>query len=113
MPGSSPGMTSGRSDRFRFDFQTTRHRDGSMPPLPPRSGGEGSRVGGASANSLPEEQADRPPTPDPPPPRAARAGGRGEEGERLRMTVRASSAPTRKTRPSPSAAASSTAPLPI
>src|SRR5580698_4608216 len=52
-------------------------------PLPPRSGGEGSGVGGASAhsllekrtNSLPEEQADRPPTPDPSPPLATLAGG--------------------------------------
>src|ERR1700688_3254345 len=44
-------------------------------PLPPRSGGEGSGVGGASANSLPEEQADTPPTPDPSPPLASLAGG--------------------------------------
>jgi DNA ligase-1 len=44
-------------------------------PLPPRSGGEGLGVGGASANSLPEEQADRPPTPDPSPPLASLAGG--------------------------------------
>jgi len=48
-------------------------------PLPPRSGGEGSGVGGGSANSMPEEQADRPPTPDPSPPRAARVEG----GERI------------------------------
>jgi len=44
-------------------------------PLPPRSGGEGSGVGGASANSLSAELADPPPTPDPSPPRAARVGG--------------------------------------
>jgi len=47
----------------------------SPSPLPPRSGGEGSGVGGGSANSLPEEQADTPPSPDPSPPRAARVGG--------------------------------------
>src|SRR5580693_9762536 len=35
-------------------------------PLPPRSGGEGSGVGGASAHSLLEKHADRPPTPPPP-----------------------------------------------
>jgi DNA ligase-1 len=52
-------------------------------PLPPRSGGvRGERsslsrlgVGGASANSPPDEQADRPPTPDPSPPLASLAGG--------------------------------------
>jgi ATP-dependent Lhr-like helicase len=48
-------------------------------PLPPRSGGEGSGVGGGSAVSLrAAERVERPPTPDPSPPRAARAGG-GEE----------------------------------
>jgi DNA ligase-1 len=54
-------------------------------PLPPRSGGvrgelsslSRSGVGGGSANSMPEEQADRPPTPDPSPPRAARVEGGG------------------------------------
>jgi hypothetical protein len=34
-------------------------------------------VGGASADSLPKEQTDRPPTPDPSPPRARARGGRG------------------------------------
>src|SRR6187455_3442648 len=43
----------------------------SPSPLPPRSGGEGSGVGGASANPLAEECADRPPTPDPSPPLAS------------------------------------------
>jgi len=50
-------------------------------PLLPRSGGEGSGVGGASADSVPvskRECAETPPTPDPSPPRAARV----EEGER-------------------------------
>jgi DNA ligase 1 len=47
-------------------------------PLPPRSGGEGSGVGGLSASSRPQagtESAEPPPTPDPSPPRAMRAGG--------------------------------------
>jgi hypothetical protein len=44
-------------------------------PLPPRSGGEGLGVGGASANSLLEEQVERPPTPNPSPPRAMRVEG--------------------------------------
>ena len=44
-------------------------------PLPPRSGGEGSGVGGGAANSLTAEQAETPPTPDPSPPRATRAEG--------------------------------------
>jgi DNA ligase-1 len=56
-------------------------------PLPPRSGGEGSGVGGGAANSLPEEQVDRPPTPNleselcspRTPPRATRVEG----GERI------------------------------
>jgi hypothetical protein len=52
-------------------------RNASSAPLLPRSGGEGSGVGGASANSLPEEQAAPPPTPDPSPPRARARGGRG------------------------------------
>jgi hypothetical protein len=54
--------------------------------LPPRSGGEGSRVGGCAANAAVSEFADRPPTPDPSeraslvstPPRADARGGRGE-----------------------------------
>jgi DNA ligase-1 len=57
-------------------------------PLPPRSGGvRGERsslsrwgVGGASANSLSEEQADRPPTPAPSPPRALRVEGGEKAG---------------------------------
>jgi DNA ligase-1 len=44
-------------------------------PLPPRGGGEGSGVGGVSANSLREERVERPPTPNPSPPRATRAEG--------------------------------------
>jgi DNA ligase 1 len=55
-------------------------------PLPPRSGGEGSEVGGGSASSRSQagtEPAEAPPTPDPParaslvapPPRAARVEG--------------------------------------
>jgi DNA ligase-1 len=44
-------------------------------PLPPRSGGEGSEVGGSLANSPASALAERPPTPDPSPPRAARVGG--------------------------------------
>jgi excinuclease ABC subunit B len=43
------------------------NRDDASSSLPPRSGGEGSGVGGVSANSLAEQQADRPPTPDPSP----------------------------------------------
>ena len=71
-------------------------------PLPPRSGGEGSGVGGVSTSSLPsEEQADRPPTPDleselcspRTPPRAARAGGgekRALAGENLELVASSS-----------------------
>jgi ATP-dependent DNA ligase len=44
-------------------------------PLPPRSGGEGLGVGGASANSLAEELAAAPPNPDPSPPLASLAEG--------------------------------------
>jgi len=47
-------------------------------PLPPRSGGEGSGVGGCSANShshVGTEPAAPPPTPDPSPPRVVRVGG--------------------------------------
>jgi ATP-dependent Lhr-like helicase len=50
-------------------------------PLPPRSGGEGSGVGGLSARTAGGEFAETPPTPAPPPPRAARAGG-GEKSSR-------------------------------
>ncbi len=46
-------------------------------PLPPRSGGEGSGVGGGSANPLPASRVERPPTPDPSPPRATRVEGGG------------------------------------
>jgi ATP-dependent Lhr-like helicase len=51
-------------------------------PLPPRSGGEGSAVGGLSTRSRSHagtEPAATPPTPDPSPPRAARAGGGGAQ----------------------------------
>jgi DNA ligase-1 len=44
-------------------------------PLPPRSGGEGSGVGGLPANSSEALLSEAPPTPDPSPPRAARVGG--------------------------------------
>jgi ATP-dependent helicase Lhr and Lhr-like helicase len=44
-------------------------------PLPPRSGGEGSGVGGGSASHAVSEFAEAPPTPDPSPPRATRVGG--------------------------------------
>jgi ATP-dependent DNA ligase len=46
-------------------------------PLPPRSGGEGSGVGGSAANCEAKIIADRPPTPDPSPPRAKRVEGGG------------------------------------
>jgi ATP-dependent DNA ligase len=44
-------------------------------PLPPRSGGEGSGVGGLSAGTAASVIAAAPPTPDPSPPRAARVEG--------------------------------------
>src|SRR5436190_3594561 len=44
-------------------------------PLPPRSGGEGSGVGGGSTIAEAVVHADRPPTPDPSPPRATRVEG--------------------------------------
>src|SRR5437868_6780245 len=45
-------------------------------PLPPRSGGEGSGVGGLSTRSHTHvARVETPPTPDPSPPRVARAGG--------------------------------------
>ncbi|MDP1865382.1 MAG: ligase-associated DNA damage response DEXH box helicase [Bradyrhizobium sp.] len=50
-------------------------------PLPPRSGGDGSGVGGLSAHATASELAETPPTPNPSPPRAARAGG-GEKNSR-------------------------------
>ncbi len=49
------------------------------PPLPPRSGGEGSGVGGGAAITEAAFPADRPPTPNPSPPRAMRVEG-GEIG---------------------------------
>ena len=49
------------------------------PPLPPRSGGEGSGVGGGAAITEAAFPADRPPTPNPSPPRAMRMEG-GEIG---------------------------------
>jgi len=60
----------------------------SSAPLHPRSGGvRGERsslsrsgVGGGAANSLPAEQADRPPTPNPSPPRARRVEGGEKTG---------------------------------
>jgi DNA ligase 1 len=44
-------------------------------PLPPRSGGEGSGVGGLSAGTAASVFAAPPPTPDPSPPRASRVEG--------------------------------------
>ncbi|MBR1213151.1 ATP-dependent DNA ligase [Bradyrhizobium sp. JYMT SZCCT0180] len=44
-------------------------------PLPPRSGGEGSGVGGVSARTAASAIAAPPPTPDPSPPRALRVEG--------------------------------------
>ncbi|HEY3032341.1 MAG TPA: ATP-dependent DNA ligase [Bradyrhizobium sp.] len=44
-------------------------------PLPPRSGGEGSGMGGGAAITEAASPADSPPTPDPSPPRAMRVGG--------------------------------------
>ena len=44
-------------------------------PLPPRSGGEGSGVGGGAALTEAAVPADTPPTPDPSPPRAMRVVG--------------------------------------
>jgi DNA ligase-1 len=49
-------------------------------PLLPRSGGEGSGVGGASASTTTSEYVETPPTPDPSPPRAARVEGGGTAG---------------------------------
>ena len=46
-------------------------------PLPPRSGGEGSGVGGGAACAEAAFPADTPPTPNPSPPRAARVEGGG------------------------------------
>ena len=48
-------------------------------PLPPRSGGEGSGVGGLSTRNAGSYFAALPPTPDPSPPRAMARGRRGEE----------------------------------
>jgi DNA ligase-1 len=50
-------------------------------PLPPRSGGEGSGVGGGAAITEAALAADGPPTPDPSPPRAMRVEG-GERAVR-------------------------------
>jgi hypothetical protein len=52
------------------------------PHAPLRVAGRGRRVGGASANSLPEEQTDRPPTPNPSPPLR---GWRGDQLSLARM----------------------------
>jgi excinuclease ABC subunit B len=70
--------TRGTSDDVAKRDAVARRDDASSSPPPAREarGGEGSGVGGASANSLPEEQAETPPTPDPSPPLR---GGRGAE----------------------------------
>jgi ATP-dependent Lhr-like helicase len=52
----------------------------SSAPLPPRSGGEGSGVGGLSARHTSIEYAEAPPTPDPSPPSAFAKGLRRTEG---------------------------------
>ncbi len=54
------------------------------PPLLPRSGGEGSGVGGGAAFTEAAFPADAPPAPDPSPPRAMRVEG----GGRLATTTR-------------------------
>jgi hypothetical protein len=82
-----------RKDGGRFAFQDSMPMRRQRRSPPPRSGGEGSGVGGASADSLPEEQADRPPTPDleselcspRTPPRARARGGRGAHCAHLRV----------------------------
>ena len=66
---------------------------GHSTPLPPRSGGEGSRVGGGSARSTVHTHTgsvETPPTPDPSPPRAARAGG----GEKVALSAQENSGAT-------------------
>src|SRR5258707_11254092 len=47
------------------------------PPLPPRSGGERSGVGGGAAITEAGVSSGRPPTPHPPPPRPGAGGGGG------------------------------------
>jgi DNA ligase 1 len=49
-------------------------------PLPPRSGGEGSGVGGLSTRTIRSEPEETPPTPDPSPPRAMRVEGGEKAG---------------------------------
>src|SRR5580700_2481613 len=57
-------------------------------PLPPRSGGEGSGVGGLSARNAGSEFAELPPTPAPSPPRGSRRAEGGEIAARsLRPSV--------------------------
>src|SRR5450432_1092527 len=60
---------------------------GPSSPLPPRSGGEGSGVGGSAAITEAVIPAERPPTPDPSPPRAMRVEG----GEKKDVTCRVAS----------------------
>jgi DNA ligase-1 len=66
-------------------------------PLPPRSGGEGSSVGGLSARDAGSEFAEPPPTPNPSPPLASLAGG----GERSVAGRKHPSPPTTPSVPSP------------
>jgi len=91
MPGTGPGMTS-RPSGFeptespipiscRVSHKASRKPaalTATIPPSPREAVGRVG-VGGASANSLPKEQADRPPTPDPSPPRARARGRRGAQ----------------------------------
>ena len=70
---------------------TAPHPRCALPP-PPRSGGEGSGVGGLSARTTASELAEAPPTPDPSPPRAARAGG-GERRAARHVTAAAQRRP--------------------
>src|SRR6266576_3664934 len=73
--------TRGSSDDVaKRDAAAKRDATSSPPPTRIARGGEGSGVGGASANSVPERQrelAEPPPTPDPSPPLR---GGRGADG---------------------------------
>jgi excinuclease ABC subunit B len=78
---------------------STHAARGSSSPPPAREarGGEGSGVGGVSANSPPTaERGDRPPTPDPSPPLR---GGRGAEGGRGEKNPGFGEAPQREFAP--------------
>jgi DNA ligase-1 len=86
-PGLIRDLIAVRTDRVLFalsydyvgDLSETVALMWPKTPLPPRSGGEGSGVGGSAASTEAALSADTPPTPDPSPPRALRVEG----GERL------------------------------